>query len=264
MTLFGVRSIKFLGYQIDANGITCDQDKVKAVLEWPIPKSKRQLQVFLGLANYLRRFVDNFSKIAAPLHCLCKKDRPFIWPETCQTALDTLKKAIASTPVLKHPNPEEPFWIETDASDFAVGCVLSQKDSEGNLHPCAYHSRGLSAAERNYCVYDKELLAIKVAFDQWRHYLEGSPHQITVFSDHKGLESLANAKVMNQRHARWSLTFKRFDFVIKYRRGGDNGQADALSRRPDYYPSEEELAELGQHVKRQVGHFWVLMDLNLF
>ena len=243
---FSVRSIKFLGYYIDSNGITCNQDKVKSVLEWPVPQSKRQLQVFLGLANYLRKFVEGFSKIAAPLHWLCKKEVPFTWSKACQSVFEALKKAIASTPVLKHANPDEPFWIETDASNFALGCVLSQKNADGNLQPCAYYSRALNAAERNYCIYDKELLAIKVAFDEWRHYLEGSLHKITVYSDHKGLESLANAKVMHQRHARWSLTFKRFDFVIKYRPGGENGQADALSRRPDYQPSEEELMEISQ------------------
>ena len=243
---FCVRSVKFLGYHIDSNGIACDPNKVKSILDWPVPKSKRQLQVFLGVSNYLRKFVEGFSKMAAPLHRLCKKDVPFTWSEPCQAAFEALKSAIASAPVLKHANPDEPFWIETDASNFALGCILSQKDSDGDLHPCAYYSRALNAAERNYCIYDKELLAIKVAFDEWRHYLEGSQHQITVFSDHKGLESLANAKVMNQRHARWSLTFKRFDFVIKYRPGGENGQADALSRRPDYQPSEEELIEISQ------------------
>ena len=107
-------------------------------------------------------------------------------------------------------------------------------------------SQGLNDAERNYCVYEKELLAIKAAFEEWRHYLEGAPHQITVFSDHKGLEFFADAKVINQRHARWATFFKRFDFVVKYLPGSSNPRADALSRRPDYEPPETNTPQLTQ------------------
>jgi transposase InsO family protein len=245
---FGVRSIKFLGHWIDSKGIACNQEKVKALLEWPIPKSKRQLQRFLGLANYFRKFVNEFSKIATPLHRLLRKDVFYSWSNDCQAAFETLKNTIASTPVLKHPDPNEPFWVETDASNFALGCVLLQKDPDGALRACAYYSRALNAAERNYCIYDKELLAIKVALEEWRHHLEGSRHKIIVYSDHKGLETIANRKVMNQRHARWSLVFKNFNFAIKYRPGSENSVADALSRRPDYQPSEEEPLDTEQQL----------------
>ena len=243
---FGVSSVKFLGYQVDSSGIACDKDKIKAIVEWPVPKSKQELQVFLGLANYLRKFVNNFARIAAPLFKLLRKDVPYSWIEECQDSFETLKIAISSVPVLIHVNPNEPFWVSTDASDFALSCVLLQKGTDEELHPAAYYSRNLTAPERNYCIYEKELLAIKVAFDVWRHYLEGAPHRITVYSDHKGLETLADHKLVDQRRARWSLTFKRFDFVINYRPGKENGLADALSRRPDYKPSEEELERIRQ------------------
>jgi hypothetical protein len=241
---FSVPTVKFLGFNISANGMRSDEDKVKSIVEWPVPTTKRELLVFLGVTNYQRKFVDGFSKICYPLHRLCRKKVAFSWTQECQTAFETLKAAISSTPLLIHPDPQQPFWVETDASDFALGCVLAQKDSQGDLRPCAYYSRSLIPAERNYCIYDKELLAIKVAFEEWRHYLEGAPHKITVLSDHKGLEFLANNKVMNQRHARWSDFFKRFDFLIRYRPGTKNNQADALSRRPDYEPSEAELKEI--------------------
>ena len=237
---FGVQSVKFLGYQVSANGRRSNEDKVRAIMEWPTPRNRKELLKLMGTSNYLRKFVHGYSDICVPLHRLLRKDAPFIWSKEHHKALESLKKAISSTPVLIHVNPDQPIWIETDASDFALGCILMQKDKHGDLRPCAYYSRALQAAERNYCTYDKELLAIKVAFEEWRHYLEGSPHLITVVSDHKGLEFMAQAKVMNQRHARWALFFKRFDFVIKYRPGSKNNLADALSRRPDYIPSESE------------------------
>ena len=236
---FGLPTVKFLGYWISANGIACDDEKVRSIMEWPVPRSKHQVMVFLGLTNYLRKFVDGFAEMALPLYKLCKKDTQFNWRPECQEAFEALKKAISTVPVLKHVDPEEPMQVETDASNFAVGSVLSQEDTEGQQRPCAYYSRSLTAPERNYTTYDKELLAIKEAFDEWRHYLEGSKHPITVYSDHKGLESLADAKVLNQRQARWSLFFNRFNFKIKYRPGKENCQADALSRRPDYQPLNE-------------------------
>ena len=243
---FGIRSVQFLGARISPQGIQPDVNKVKSIQEWPTPCTKKELLSFLGLANYLRKFVDNFSKLAVPFHQLCRKEVPYIWSPDCQTAFETIKSAIASSPILTHADPLKPFWVETDASDFALGSVLSQMDPDGTLRPCAFYSRGLNDAERNYCVYEKELLAIKAAFEEWRHYLEGAPHQITVFSDHKGLEFFADAKVINQRHARWATFFKRFDFVVKYLPGPSNPRADALSRRPDYEPPETNTPQLTQ------------------
>ena len=234
-----------LGHEITAHGRRTNEDKVKAVRDWPAPRNRRQLMRFLGLANYLRKFVRNFSKICLPLHKLLRKRVPFFWSSRAQTAFDSLKQAITTTPVLQHVQPKDPFWIETDASDYAVGCVLLQKNKKGHLKPCAFYSRSLRDAEKNYITYEKELLAIKVAFEEWRHYLEGAPHRIMVISDHQGLESLGEAKVTTQRHARWSIFFRRFKFVIKYRPGSKNLRADALSRRPDYMPdrSQEKLKQ---------------------
>ena len=237
---FGFNKVKFLGYEVSAYGRKSNEDQVRAVKEWPAPSNRKELEKFLGFANYLRRFVKEFAEVCIPLHKLLRKDTPFTWSTKAQKAFEELKRVITSAPVLMHVQPREPIWIETDASDFALGGVLLQKDKQGELRPCAFYSRSLRDAEKNYCTYEKELLAIKVTFDEWRHYLEGAPHQITVISDHKGLETLADAKVMSQRHARWSLFFKRFDFVIQYRPGSKNLKADALSRRPDYMPLESE------------------------
>ena len=245
---FGVPSVKFLGCQVSANGFSINPDRVKAVMEWPTPRNRKELQKFLGFANFPRKFVENYSQITVPLHRLTRKNVSYSWTPECESAFNALKLAISSAPVLAHPDPDKPFVVETDASDFAIGCVLSQEDSDGDLRPCAFYSRGLKPAERNYPIYEKELLAIKVALEEWRHYLEGSPHQFTVLSDHKGLEFFANAKVINQRHARWAIFFKRFDFVVRYRPGSLNNLADALSRRPDYVPTGTELYQTPQPI----------------
>ena len=240
---FSTSSLKFLGYNISPNGFASDEDKIKSISDWPVPTTKRRVQSFLGLTNYLRKFVVNFATLAIPLQRLCGKKVPFVWDADCQNAFESLKSAISSAPVLAHTNPQAPFLVETDASDFALGCVLSQLDPDGNPRPCAYYSRSLSPAERNYSVFDKELLAIKTAFEEWRHYLEGGEHQVKVLSDHKGLQFLADAKVMNQRHARWSTFFRRFNFVITYRPGSSNSLADALSRRADYEPQNPDTSQ---------------------
>ena len=132
---------------------------------------------------------------------------------------------------MRHFDPQKEIFLETDASDFAIAGVLSQKH-EGRLHPVAFFSRKFIPAEVNYEVYDKEMLAIVQCFIEWRHYLEGARHQITVFTDHKNLEYFATSKVLNRRQARWAERLSPFDFKIIYRKGDQNGKADALSRRP--------------------------------
>jgi reverse transcriptase-like protein/integrase-like protein/chromodomain-containing protein len=237
---FFVPSIKFLGFKIDENGVASDEDKIQSIEQWPVPENKKQLEVFMGVVNYLRKFVKGFSQIAIPLYKLTHENVPFIWSQECQNAFDTLKRMISSAPVLSHVDQSKPFVVETDASDFALGAVLLQEDRDGDLRPCAYFSHALGPAERNYTTYEKELLAIKAAFEEWRHYLQGGSHPVKVLSDHQGLEQLDKAKVVKQRHARWALFFSRFKFTVTYRPGKDNKLADGLSRRPDYNPSGTE------------------------
>ncbi|KAK3543133.1 hypothetical protein QTP70_011671 [Hemibagrus guttatus] len=142
-----------------------------------------------------------------------------------------LKQAFTTAPLLGHPDPELPFIVEVDASTIGVGAVLSQQ--QGNprkLHPCAFFSRKLNPAEVNYDIGNRELLAVKLALEEWRHWLEGAKHPFTVLTDHKNLEYLRAAKRLNPRQARWALFFTRFKFTISYRPGSKNVKADALSR----------------------------------
>ena len=228
---FDSEQVEFLGYTISSKGIFMDPAKVKTILEWQPPRSVRDVQCFLGFANFYRKFIWNYSKIVLPLTQLTKKDQAFIWTNEADTAFTQLKKAFTSAPILAHIDPEKPFTIEADASDFALGSILSQPGKDGQSHPVAFHSRKFTAAEINYEVHDKELLAVVDSFEQWRHFLEGSPHQIIIYSDHKNLTYFQTARVLNRRQARWAQFLTRFDFKIIFRPGKQQGKADALSRR---------------------------------
>lgn len=223
--------ISFLGYIISADGVLMDDSKVKAVVKWPQPSSVKELQRFLGFANFYRRFIRNFSVIASPLTSLLRGGgKYFKWTTDCAAAFAQLKEKFTSAPILHHPDPEREFIIEVDASNTGVGAVLSQRyGNPAKMFPCAFYSRKLNSAERNYDVGDRELLAMKTAFEEWRHWLEGARQPFTVLTDHRNLEYIRSAKRLNARQARWSLFFSRFDFKITYRPGSQNGKADALS-----------------------------------
>ena len=185
---FDKSSVGFLGFIVGVNGISMDPSKVEAIQAWRTPRSALDIQIFLGLSNFYCRFVKNYSKIATPLTSLLKKKAKFVWSPSAQKAFDALKSALSSGPVLRHFDPKKPCIIEADACNYALGAVCSQYDDEGRLHPIAFYSRKLLPAEMNYQIYDKELLAIVVAFKHWCHYLEFSSQQTVVLTDHKNLE----------------------------------------------------------------------------
>jgi RNase H-like domain found in reverse transcriptase/Reverse transcriptase (RNA-dependent DNA polymerase)/Integrase zinc binding domain/Chromo (CHRromatin Organisation MOdifier) domain len=233
---FHTTSTKFLGYILSTDGISMDPAKVESVLSWPAPKSVLEIQMFLGLANFYRRFIKNFSRLLTPITSLLKKSNsPFNWTNAADKAFNSLKKAFTSAPILRHFDYSKPAVLETDASDYALGAVLSQLDDEtGLLHPCAFHSRKFIPAELNYEIYDKEMLAIVDSVLTWRHYLEGSGHQTRIVTDHKNLLWFTETKVYNRRQTRWAEKLAYFDFTLEYRPGRLGGKPDALSRRPDY------------------------------
>ncbi|KAK3574288.1 hypothetical protein QTP86_004365 [Hemibagrus guttatus] len=229
---FHRRTVTFLGYVISQRGVEMDMVKVRAVTDWPAPTTVRELQRFLGFANFYRRFIRNYSSVAGPLTSLLRgKPKRLAWTDQARAAFQQLKESFTSAPILRHPDPDLPFVVEVDASSSGLGAVLSQRHGEpGKLHPCAYYSRKLTAAECNYDVGNRELLAIKAALEEWRHWLEGARHPFQVLTDHRNLEYLRGAKRLNPRQARWALFFTRFRFTVTYRPGSKNGKADALSR----------------------------------
>ncbi|KAK3544099.1 hypothetical protein QTP86_001557, partial [Hemibagrus guttatus] len=226
-------TVTFLGYVISQRGVEMDAVKVRSVTEWPAPTTIRELQRFLGFANFYRRFIRNYSAVAGPLTSLLRgKPKRLSWTDQARAAFQQLKDCFTSAPILRHPDPDLPFVVEVDASSSGLGAIFSQRHGEpGKLHPCAFYSRKLTAAEANYDVGNRELLAIKAALEEWRHWLEGARHPFQVLTDHRNLEYLRGAKRLNPRQARWALFFTRFRFMVTYRPGSKNGKADALSRR---------------------------------
>jgi hypothetical protein len=228
---FWKQEISFLGHVVSSQGIKMEASKVDAIVSWPRPHSVHDLRSFLGLAGYYRKFVKSFSTIAGPLGELLRKDTPFSWCERHQEAFDKLKNAITSAPILLPPDPNRPYTVITDASGFAVGAALCQDHGKG-LQACAYLSRTMAPAERNYPVHEQELLAIIHALREWRHYLLGS--KFTIITDHCSLQYLQTQPHLSARQVRWSEFLQQFDFEISYRPGKENVIADALSRRPDH------------------------------
>lgn len=171
---FHTASITFLGHIIKSGQIEADPQKIQAVADWPIPSSVKHVQRFLGFANFYRRFIRNYSSIAVPLTRLTSPLVPFIWSPEAGAAFRLLKERFTTAPILIQPVPSRQFILEVDASDVGVGAVLSQRSEKSqNVHPCAFFSQRLTPTERNYDVGNRELLAIKLALEEWRHWLEG-------------------------------------------------------------------------------------------
>jgi len=201
--IWKTQEVEFLGYIIGCEVIKMSQEKVDAVLEWKTPRNLTEVQSFLGFANFYRRFIQDYSRVARPLTELTKKEqgKEWSWNLEAESAFQELKKRFTTAPILAHFDAASPVIIETDASDFAIGAVLSQRDNENRLHPVAFHSRKFQPAEINYEIHDKELLAVVDAFKYWRRYCEGAIHQIQVYSDHQNLEYFRRTKVLNRRQA---------------------------------------------------------------
>jgi hypothetical protein len=250
---FHASEVEFLGHIISHNEIRMDPKKLSAVKDWKKPESVKEVQAFLGFANYYRKFLRDFGKLAAPLTELTKKDRPFIWRPDIQDAFDKIKDLILSEPILKMFDPTRPIELETDASDFALGAQIGQRDDNGTLHPIAFYSHKLHGAELNYPIYDKEFLAIVQAFKEFRHYLLGSHHQVTVYTDHKNISHFATTQQLSRRQLGYAEYLAEFDYKIVHRKGSENGRADAISRRADFDTGKVKINEQLLHFTPE-GH----------
>jgi len=226
---FLVKSVAFLGHTVCDGTIGVDYEKIRHVVEWPVPRNLKEVRGFIGLASYYRRFVKDFGKIAAPLNAMSEKNRRFEWTPECQTAFDTLKQLLTSPPVLAMPNQQDPFVLDCDASMCAIGAVLSQIQ-DGVERPVAYASKKLSKAEMNYCVTRKELLAVVFFLKYFRHYLLGQ--KFSIRTDHAALQWLHKIKDPVGQLARWVGYLQEYDFQISYRPGNRHMNADQMSRKP--------------------------------
>src|SRR2546421_2472863 len=236
---FHQKEVSFLGSIVSTNGIQMDPEKVKAVKDWPRPTNVKEVQAYLGFANFYRRFIKGYSLTAGPLFELTKKDTVFNWTAEAEEAFQQLKELFREDVILRSFDPSKPITIETDVSDKALRVCLSQPDDKGKLQHVAFYPRKFTPAELKYAIHDKELLTIVDAFQTWRVYLEGAEHQVMVYSDHKNLLAFTTTKMLNRRQTRWSELLSAYNFKIVYRKGSENQRADALSRRADYMQGKE-------------------------
>lgn len=233
---FSQRSLTFLGFEISSKGILPSKEKVKAVQNWPVPGNVQQVRQFLGLSQHYRRFIRGFSSLAAPLTVLTQgtgsKTRAIEWSPECQASFEAIKAKLMSAPVLKLPDMSLPFRIETDSSDYGVGCVLLQPSScdSKDWHPLAFESKKLSKEEQKFPAQERELIGIVHALRTWRCYIDGCAGGYTVYSDHNPLVYFRKQSKPTPRLVRWISELEMYSPVIMYKSGKSNVVADALSR----------------------------------
>ena len=224
------KSVTFLGHVVSKDGIKTDPEKIKAVSDWPVPSTVKEVRSFLGFANYYRSFIQGFATLAAPLHHLTNKNVIFRLDDESQKAFESLKIKLIDSPMLSYPVDNEIFILDTDVSNVGVGAVLSQM-VDGVERVLAYGSQALSNSQRNYCTTKRELLAVVIFIGKFKHFLYG--RHFLVRTDHASLVWLTNFKKPEGMPARWLSILGTYDFEIQHRPGAKHGNADGLSRRID-------------------------------
>jgi Reverse transcriptase (RNA-dependent DNA polymerase)/RNase H-like domain found in reverse transcriptase/Integrase zinc binding domain len=220
---FGVQEVEYLGHIISSKGVFTDPKKIEAMLNWPAPKSVKELRGFLGLTGYYRKFVKGYGIISKPLTMLLKKNS-FEWNEVAENAFQELKKAMCQAPVLALPDFHQPFILEIDASATGMGAVLMQAG-----RPIAYFSKILGIKSHTLSTYEKELLALVSAVQKWQHYLEGN--FFIIKTDHLSLKYLLEQRLTTPAQHKSLMKLMGLDYAIQYKKGCENHVADALSRK---------------------------------
>jgi hypothetical protein len=229
-----------------------DPEKVKVIMEWPVPKNAHELRIFMGLAGYYRRFVEGLSKITKPITTLQHKGVRYEWTEECDSAFIELKRLLTSAPILRVLDMEKDITVFTDASKQGLGAVLMQ---DGGV--IAYVSRKLKKHEELYATHDLELAVVMLALKLWRHYLIG--RNIELKMNHQSLKHLFTQRDLNVRKRIWSEFMSEYDIGISYIKGKENVVADELSRRPRIFSLVTLKVNLREHVLTQLpGDSWYL------
>lgn len=224
---FCLPELRYLGYIVNREGICVDPEKINAILKIKAPTCVKDVRSLLGVVSWYRRFIPNFSDIVSPISDLLKKGKPFVWSESCEEAFKNIKSLLVSAPILSPPDFSLPFIVQTDASGFGLGAVLTQKHQDGEKVIC-YLSRSLSRQERKFGTTERECLAVLFAIEKLRPYLEGA--EFSVITDHASLCWLHNLKDATGRLARWALRLQNYRFKIIHRKGKDHVVPDYLSR----------------------------------
>lgn len=219
------KETEFLGHVITPDGIRPNQKKIEAIQNFKLPSTQKEIKSFLGLVGYYRKFIDSFAAITKPLTNCLKKGKTITHTESFKKAFQTCKDLITNAPILRYPDFNKTFELTTDASNYAIGAVLSQ---EGK--PIAYASRTLNPAETRYSTIEKELLAVVFGTKYFRPYLYGQ--KFIIYTDHKPLQWIFSLKDPASRLVRWRLKLSEYDYEVRYKKGSENSVADALSRLP--------------------------------
>ncbi|XP_041947558.1 uncharacterized protein LOC121708759 isoform X4 [Alosa sapidissima] len=227
---FGKATVTYLGKQVGQGQVRPVEAKIQAIVEFPIPKTKREVRRFLGMAGYYRSFCRNFSDVVLPLTNLLRTTAEFVWSADCQAAFQNAKTLLCSSPVLAAPQFELPFKLEVDASGTGAGAVLLQEGSDGLDHPICYFSKKFLKHQLNYSTIEKEALALLLALQHFEVYIGCTAAPVVVHTDHNPLIFLSRMKNTNQRIMRWSLYLQGFNLEIRYKKGCENILADTLSR----------------------------------
>ncbi|GBG68109.1 hypothetical protein CBR_g2660 [Chara braunii] len=228
---FGRTRILYLGYEISTEGLKPHDAKVPSISDWPRPQSVTEMRSFLGMTDYYRNFVKNYSIVAAPLTDLIRLDTPWEWTDRCEAVFGHLKHALTHHEVLKLPDLDKPFIVTTDASQYGIGAVLAQQKGP-KLRPVEYMSKKMPSQKLAKSTYEKELFAIYKALTHWRHYLLGRFFIVRI--DHETLKWIRTQPVLSDALKRWIEVIKQYDFETQYVKGEYNKVVDALSRRPDF------------------------------
>lgn len=214
----------FLGFVVSAQGIVVDKEKVKAIKEWPTPKSVTKVRSFHGLVSFYRHFVKDFSTFVVPLTKIIKKSIGFKWGSEQEQVFTTIKDRLCAAPLLALPNFNKTFEIECDASRVGIGTILMRE-----RWPIAYFSEKLNGVALNSPTYDKELLIVVKALETWQHYLW--PKEFVIHTGYKSFNHLKGQRKLSKRHVKLLEFIETFSYVIKYKQGKENVVADALSRK---------------------------------
>ncbi|XP_037931255.1 uncharacterized protein LOC119666053 [Teleopsis dalmanni] len=222
------KSVEFLGHLVEHGEIRPSEEKIRAVKKFPTPKNLHGVMSFLGLTGFFRKFIKGYALVAKPLTDLTKKHESFVWGEIQNNAFVLLKESLCCDPVLKLFNPTLPTQLHTDASKEGYGAVLLQKHGNKNYHPVFYLSYKTKAAEKNYCSYDLEVLAIVIALKKLRIYLLGMSFEI--FTDYKAFQQTMDKNTLNSRVSNWAMQLEEFYCKVSHRSGSSMRHVDALSR----------------------------------
>ena len=231
--------MEFLGVVIGPKGVEIQKEKVEGVLNWLTPRNVKEIQKFLGLANYYRQFIKDFVKLTVLLHVLVRKEKKWRWRKEQEKVFKKLKEIFTTEPVLAIPDLDKEMQVEADASDYATWRVLSTKCENRKQRLVAFISKSLNTIEQNYEIHDKEILAVIQCLEVWKYYLERTKIEFKVWTDHKNLQYFMTSQKLNWRQAQWTLYLLCFNFTLKHIPGKSIGKADRLSQRADWQEEVE-------------------------